>query len=322
MIIKCHSLKNDLLRKLILIPFLFLSGILGAQQDSVDAAALERMINLTEVVVRADLDVPSFIRRIKEDTTFYKAFRNLRILGFTSFNDIRMFNKKGGMSASLQSKTRQKISGGCRTMDVLEEKYTGDMYEGDDFRYFTAQLYASLFFTKGKICGENNVVKGIELSTKSKKGLDKHREQLKMMFFNPGKKIPGIPFIGNKINIFDPEVARYYDFTIDLGDYEGQYCYIFSIKAKPGLSKGDKNHIVFDNMTTWFNNKTMEIVGRQYDLSYSTPLYDFDVSMEVLMTRFQDLLVPKMISYNGNWDVAFKKREKGVFTATLFNFTR
>jgi len=41
-----------------------------------------------------------------------------------------------------------------------------------------------------------------------------------------------------------------------------------------------------------------------------------------LMTRFQDLLVPKMISYNGNWDVALKKRETGVFTATLFNFTR
>ena len=94
MIIKWPSPKNDLLRIFLLIPFLLLSGILRAQQDSVDAAALERMINLTEVVVRSDLDVPSFIRRIKEDTTFYKAFRNIRVLGFTSFNDIRMFNKR------------------------------------------------------------------------------------------------------------------------------------------------------------------------------------------------------------------------------------
>jgi len=296
--------------------------LVHSQQDSSDAAALQRMINLSEVVVRSDLNVPAFLQRIKEDTTFYKSFRNLRILGFTAFNDIRMFNKKGRMSASLQSKTRQNVAGGCRTMDILEEKTTGDIYDGKDFNYFTAQLYASLFFTKGKVCGENNIVKGIELNAKSKKGLDKHREQLKMMFFNPGKKIPGIPFIGNKINIFDPEIAQYYDFIIDLGDYEGQYCYIFSIKAKPSLSNKERNNIVFDNMITWFNNKTMEIVGRQYDLSYSTPLYDFDVSMEILITRFQDLLVPKVIRYNGNWDVSLKKRERGVFTATLFAFNR
>jgi len=25
--------------------------------------------------------------------------------------------------------------------------------------------------------------------------------------------------------------------------------------------------------------------------------------------------------YNGNWDVIFKKRENGIFTATLFDFT-
>ncbi len=30
-----------------------------------------------------------------------------------------------------------------------------------------------------------------------------------MLFFNPGKKIPGIPFIGNKINIFDPDMAEH-----------------------------------------------------------------------------------------------------------------
>jgi hypothetical protein len=44
--------------------------------------------------------------------------------------------------------------------------------------------------------------------------------------------------------------------------------------------------------------------------------------MEVLMTRFQDLLVPKVIRYNGEWDIPFKKRERGVFTATLFDFSR
>src|ERR687889_924889 len=81
-----------------------------AQEGSTDVEAVRRMVNLSEVVVRSDLNVPKFLQYIKNDTTFYKAFRNLRILGFTALNDIRMFNKKGTVVASLQSKTRQQRS--------------------------------------------------------------------------------------------------------------------------------------------------------------------------------------------------------------------
>ncbi len=42
--------------------------------------------------------------------------------------------------------------------------------------------------------------------------------------------------------------------------------------------------------------------------------------MEVQMMKFETYLVPKIIRYTGNWDVAFKKRERGVFTATLYDF--
>lgn len=292
-----------------------------AQQDSLDAERLARMVSLTEVVIRSDLDVASFVRRVKEDTSFYKAFRSLHLIGFSSLNDIRLMNKKGKLKASLQSRTRQNRSRRCRTMDVLEEKTTGDFYsDGRGYNYYTAQLYAGLFFTRDSICGENNIVKGIEFSTHSKKGLEKHKEQLKMLFFNPGKRIPGIPFIGDKIDIFDPDRAVLYDFILDKADYEGQSCYIFSIKAKEGLRAGKKDRVVIDNMVTWFNAKTMEIMARNYDLSFNAGVYDFNVHMEVQLTRFGNLLVPKTLRYKGDWNVLFKKRERGVFTATLFDF--
>jgi hypothetical protein len=38
------------------------------------------------------------------------------------------------------------------------------------------------------------------------------------------------------------------------------------------------------------------------------------------MTHVGKLLVPSMLRYNGNWKAVFKKRERGVFTATLFDF--
>ena len=302
---------------------LMICSKLFSQEDSLDNERLKQMITLSEVVIRNNLDVAEFLRRIKNDTTFYKAFRTLHILGFTSLNDIRMLDRQKKVKASLQSRTIQHVNHGCRTMETLGETTTGDMYDASkNFNYYTAELYASLFLTKGTVCGEDNIVKGVEHSTKSKSGIEKHKEQLKMLFFDPGKKIPGIPFIGNKINIFDPDIASNYDFTLDMSEYNGQDCYLFTIKAKQNLSAAEKDNVVIDRIATWFNTKTMEIVGRNYDISYDAGLYDFDVHMEVQMTHFENYLVPKTLHYNGTWDMVFKKRERGVFTATLFDFNK
>jgi hypothetical protein len=292
------------------------------QEDSLDNDRLAKMINLSEVLVRTDINVARFINQVKNDTTFYKAFRNLHLLGFSAWNDIRVKDKKGGIKASLQSKTRQTRSNGCRTMQVLDENTSGNFYDdAGNYNYYTAELYAGLFFTKGNVCGETNIVKGIDFNPRSESGMEKRKQQLKMLFFNPGKKIPGIPFIGDKIDIFDPDMAQYYDFLIDYGDYDGQSCYIFSIKVKNDLTGGEKNKIVIDSMVTWFNSRTMEVMARNYDMSYDTGIYDFDVHMEVQMTKFGNFLVPRLLRYIGNWDVILKKRERGYFTATLFDFT-
>ena len=93
-----------------------------AQDDTSDVEAVRRMVNLSEVVVRSDLNVSKFLQRIKNDTTYYKAFKNLHVLEYTALNSIQMRDKKGRSKASLDSKTRQHRSNGCRTTEVLEEK--------------------------------------------------------------------------------------------------------------------------------------------------------------------------------------------------------
>jgi hypothetical protein len=310
-------------KSLFLIFFLYAACTCSAQQDSLDNERLAKMISLSEVVVGTDINVPKFIERVKNDTTFYKAFRNLHVLGFTSLNDVRITDKSGKVKAGMQSRTRQYRADGCRTMEVISEDTQGDFYNKDHhYNYYTAEMYAGLFFTTGKVCGESNIVAGTSFNPKGKKGIEKNKEQLKALFFNPGKKIPGIPFIGNKINIFDPDVAEYYDFTIDQADYEGKPCYTFSVKAKEDLSGGQKDKIVIDNMITWFDAKTMEVMARNYHLSYDAGVYDFDVDMEVQMTKFGDYLVPKLLRYHGSWGVILKKRERGAFTATLFDFEK
>jgi hypothetical protein len=227
-----------------------------------------------------------------------------------------MVDKKGDIKASLRSKTQQIRNNNCRSMQVLEETTTGNIYDANkNFNYYTAEMYAGLFFTKGTVCGENNLVKGREFSHEGLSGMEKHKKQLKTLFFNPGKRIKGLPFIGSKTAIFEENMTDKYDMSIDMVEYNKTSCYVFTVKAKKG-------GVVIDEMTTWFNDKTYEIVARNYILSYAAGVYDFNVQMQVEMAKVGGLVVPALIRYVGNWKAITKKRERGIFTATLFDFVK
>jgi hypothetical protein len=276
---------------------------------------------LADVIVRNNFEYKDILARIKRDTSFYKAFKTLRTIGYSSFNHIEMYDKNQKMQASLDSRTRQNRIGDCRTMDVLEEKTFGNIRDNKgEYNYVTPSLYASLFFTKGKICGETNIVKGKKRTIQGS-GIEKAKEQLKMLFFNPGEKIPGIPMIGNKLDLYDDNAHELYTYRLDYVDYHGKLAYVFEIKPKEELGFFAKDRVVVDQMITWFNPTTLEVLGRNYSLSYKAGVYDFNVQMEVEMTYTTNgLLVPKILRYKGDWDVIFKKRERGLFTATLFDF--
>jgi hypothetical protein len=296
-----------------------LVGHSWAQDTTLNLA--NQSFTLTDAIVRNNFDYKAILEKIKRDTSFYKAFKTLRTIGYSSFNHIEMYDKNQRMEASLDSRTRQNRIGGCRTMDVIEEKTFGNLRDRKgEYNYVTPSLYASLFFTKGKICGETNIVKGKKRTIQGS-GIEKAKEQLKMLFFNPGEKIPGIPMIGNKLDLYDDNAHELYNYRLDYVDYHGKLAYVFEIKPKEDLGFFAKDRVVVDQMITWFNPTTLEVLGRNYSLSYKAGVYDFNVQMEVEMTYTPNgLLVPKILRYKGDWDVVFKKRERGLFTATLFDF--
>ena len=49
---------------------------------------------LSEVIVRNNFDYKEVLKKIKEDSSFYKAFKTLRTIGYTSYNHIEMKNKE------------------------------------------------------------------------------------------------------------------------------------------------------------------------------------------------------------------------------------
>ena len=159
--------------------FIFSSPVIVRAQDTAfkdDGVSF----TLSDAIVRNHFDYKAILQRIKEDTSFYKAFKTLRTIGYSSYNHIEMKDKQGKMVASLDSKTRQNHIGNCRTMDVLEERITGDIRKSDGtYNYTTPSLYASLFFTKRQVCGEANIVAG-KKRVISGSGIEKAKEQLKM----------------------------------------------------------------------------------------------------------------------------------------------
>lgn len=296
----------------------FMAALTAASSSAqeVDTTAFSERITLDTFIVRArneGFDVPNFIRLIKEDTTFYKAFKTMRLKTYNAENYINCLNKKGESVASLVSETKQIYRDGCRTMNTLEEKVTGDFYtKKGNYNYFTAQLYASLFFTSGKVCNENNIVRGSmsrELSGMNR--VEKSKVQLKLLMFNPGASIPGLPFIGNKVGIFEPDVAKMYDFSLSAETKNGMETYKFAAVPKPEYRK----KVVINKFVTWFDPDNYAIVARDYSLSYDALGYDFDVDMYVTLRQVGKDLLPAFIQYRGNWKVVTKARERVNFKA-------
>lgn len=281
-----------------------------------DTSIFEYPIQMDEVVIKAvnsGWDVSAFIKRVREDTTFYKAFRSLHLVNYIAVNHIDILDSRGKIKSSYYSKTKQNVRNGCRTMDILEEKVTGDFYKrNNEYRYYTAELYATLFFTRGKICNENNIVKDA-LRLDGKGQLEKNKYRLKMLMFNPGAKVPGVPLMGDKAQIFEPDIAEMYDFKLLSEIYNGEECYVFSAVPKEKY----KDEVVYNIFTTWFRKTDYAILQRDYSLSYNPRVYDFDVKMKVKMTQANGMLLPSYISYDGDWHVFSKKRERVKFTTAI-----
>ncbi|MEI8278408.1 MAG: hypothetical protein WCG87_01520 [Bacteroidota bacterium] len=281
-----------------------------------DSSIFQFPIQMDEVVVKAahdGWDVGEFIRRVKSDTTFYKAFRSLHLVSYTSNNDIKVLDDDGKIDDSLFSITQQTRSGNCRSMKVLSEKTSPHFYKRNgDYRYYTAELYAYLFFTKEPVCNEDDIVAG-NLYAKGEGVMEKHKCELKQLIFNPGSKIEGVPFIGNKAALFEPDVAKMYDFKLLSVGFDDEDCYLFQAFPK----KEYAHDVVYNELSTWFRKSDYAIVARNYSLSYHTLFFDFDVTMKVRLRNVNGKLLPSVIHYNGNWHAITKGRERVRFNTTI-----
>ena len=276
---------------------------------------------LDSVVVKAQkrgFDVSDFIDMVKNDNSFYIAFKNLRFAGYDFYNDIVFYNKKNGIKASYKSLAHQDFNGRCRTMAIIRTDENKKFYKRNGkVKYYTAKLYEKIFFTKDSVCDEKRT-DIIDYNAKPKNKIDKYILELKKLIFSPGKKV-NIPFIGSKMEIFSKKMSKYYNFHIDHYMYNDTIeAYVFTAKVKPEYVKKE-NKTVVKYLQTYFSKKDFQVLARNYHLKYKTLLYNFDVKMDIKLNKTNNKYYPEYIKYQGDWHVLFKKRERCKFITKIYN---
>lgn len=283
---------------------LFSANRCTAQADS----AIFKYLSLDSVVIeeaRSGFDVNAFIRLMQDDTTFYAAFRNLRKIEYVSHANMILYDKKWKAEATYTGDAQQHIQNGCRWMEFSNVRVTGSFYDDGQEAYYTAKMFAYIFLYKDTICTESNT-NPQQLPGYDKK-IEGRKDQLKVIMFDPGKKVDGVPFIKNKTAVFDFDIMKNYDFFISSESYLGRACYVFSFQLQEEAKPKD---VVVQKMQTWFDKETRQIIARSYDLQYDAGVYDFDVQMDVQLGMKSDIIIPTYIHYSGNWDVPGKPRER------------
>lgn len=255
-------------------------------------------------VTSTRISTETFINLILNDTSFYQAFHNMKKFSFTAENRIYAYDKNDKIESKLYRKIHHNNNGPYK-MDVLAKQDSGkihknngkyELYTLEMFDYIFLNAYNSDFAPPSPVAGK-------------KTGTDEsYKDKLKTLIFSPGHPIKGLPFIGNKTELFTANMRQYYDYAFYSGTYlDSIPVYRFKVTMKPGLSNWTKDGVMIKELTTIFDKRNLQILGRYIDMKWDNMAFNFDVQMNIELGYFDNnsTLLPTKITYQGNWDYLF-----------------
>lgn len=291
--------------------------VLGQDEDFIfDTVKVETV----GIKVKKGFNANDFIRMTKEDTSFLKAFKNLKFFPHQSKNEVTIFNKQWEEIAWLKRTAKHNSNGKVGWIDNIVEKTDGKVYKRNGkHKYFTAEMYDKVFFPEGKFTVNNRVDSSYtQQQPESWTRKDKYYEKLKTFMFSPGTGVDGVPLIGKKLNIFDDKMAEFYDFKVEKTVFHDTIpCYKFSVIPKESTPD---NKISITRLVTFYDRRTMNIIARSYSLKDNTALFSFDIKMYIELKYDYNEYLPIVIKYNGEWDIPFSKPERIKFQMNCFNY--
>lgn len=252
------------------------------------------------------LNVQDFIDAIVTDTSFYKAFRNMKKYSFTAENRIFTYDKKNRVSGKIYRKVQHNITGGHHQTVYLAKKDSGEVYKKNGkYQLYTVEMFDYIFDN----AYNSDFSKADPLPGSDKNG--SYKDKLKTLIFEPGRKIKGIPFISSKTEVFSPDLKQFYNYEFARGKYlDSIPVYRFKVIQKQSTADDD---VMIKQLTTIFDMRTFKILGRYIDMKYSNMFFSFNIQMNIELSNYDGELLPAKITYQGNWDIPFHKEERASF---------
>ena len=288
--------------------FSFAQQIPRFNPDTVLTVTIDSAITVTST----RLTVESFINEIINDTSFYEAFRNMKRYTFTAENRVFTYDKKNAVEGNIYRKIYHNNDGPYK-MQFLEKKDEGKVYkQNGKFSLYTVEMFDYIFMN----AYNSDFVPSAPITGAKGESNESYKDKLKTLIFSPGRPIKGVPFIGSKTQIFTPNMRQYYDYSFYRGTYlDSIPVYRFKVKMKPDLSNWTKDGLMIKELTTIFDMRNFQILGRYVDMKYDNLAFEFDVQMNIELGYFgsDQTLLPTKITYQGNWDIPFKREERASF---------
>ena len=296
--------------KLILLAFVFLTSTTIAQtkrpffSDTLRTVTIDSALTVT---AKRGLSMDDFVEVMMKDTAFYQAFHDLRKYSFEANNLIKTYDEDDRILAKIIRKVSHDNSTPKYKQTQLLKIDSGKVFKRNgDFDLYTVKMFSYIFMNDRNT--DFTATKKVAGSYSDEEG---YKQKLKTLIFTPGKPVHGIPLISDKTEIFGPELSKYYNFTFYHATYQDTIpVYYFKCKTKEGLSWWKEGDTMIKELTTIFDARNLTILGRFIDMRYSSVPFDFNVKMNIELSYVsEDKLVATHISYDGDWDIPFKKKE-------------
>lgn len=268
---------------------------------------------------KAGLNQEDFIQRVINDTSFYEAFRAMKKYKFLAENNIYSYDKKNKIDGSIYRKFIHNPDRSAKKITYLADQSEGNLHKKNGkyklktiemFDYIFANSYQSYYSPTSSGNG------------KKQEKNESYKDKLKTLVFSPGRPVKGIPIISGKTEIFSSNMRQYYDYTFYSGTYlDSIPVYRFKVTAKDELSNWVKDGLMIKELTTIFDKRNFQILGRYIDMKLNNLAFSFDIQMNIEMSYFMDELLPTKISYQGNWDIPFKSEERASFLISHKNYS-
>lgn len=281
--------------------------------DTIRTIVIDSPVNIRSHKLRAQ----DFIDAVMQDTSFYKAFQNMKRYAFTAENRIYTYNKKNKVEGKVYRRLQHSNVAGAHKIEYTAKSDSGTVFKKNGkYQLYTVEMFDYIFMN----AYNSDFIKADDVPGEAKGKNEGYKAKLKTLIFTPGRKVTGIPFISGKTEIFGPELRQFYNYEFARGKYLDTIpVYRFKVKRKPSSTVDD---VMIQEMTTIFDERTFEILGRYIDMKYSNMLFDFDVQMNIELNNFNGQLLPIKITYQGNWDIPLHKEERASFLIVHKDYKR